>query len=147
MMEILQVHLSLAAKPRGVHLVTREILSQLPQVSMFETGLLHLFLQHTSAGLAINENADPDVRHDTETFIDDLIPENYPKFTHVLEGSDDMPAHLKSMLFGCELTIPLFEGRPALGTWQGIYLIEARNHGGRRRIVATMQGKARNNVV
>lgn len=146
-MEILQVRLSLEAKPRGVHLVTREILSSLPQVSMFETGLLHLFLQHTSAGLAINENADPDVRYDTETFIDDLIPDGYAKFSHVLEGSDDMPAHLKSMLFGCQLTIPLANGRLALGTWQGIYLIEARNHGGRRHILATLQGKRRDNMV
>jgi secondary thiamine-phosphate synthase enzyme len=141
MIEILQRHLTLAAKPRGVHLVTREILSGLPQLSAFETGLLHLFLQHTSAGLAINENADPDVRYDTETFIDDLVPETYPKFSHILEGRDDMPAHLKSMLFGCQLTIPVSAGRLALGTWQGIYLIEGRNHGGARRIVATLQGK------
>ncbi|WP_353661477.1 secondary thiamine-phosphate synthase enzyme YjbQ [Hydrogenimonas sp. SS33] len=141
-MKMEQVALRLSARPRGVHLVTREIEAQLPQLAEYETGLLHLFLQHTSAGLAINENADPDVRADTETFIDDLIPENYPRFTHVLEGSDDMPAHLKSMLFGCQLTIPVSRGRMALGTWQGIYLIEARNHGGPRRLVATLYGNA-----
>ncbi|WP_286336165.1 secondary thiamine-phosphate synthase enzyme YjbQ [Hydrogenimonas cancrithermarum] len=140
MMQMVQVPITLVHKPRGVHLVTHEIVSQLPQIGAFETGLLHLFLQHTSAALAINENADPDVRRDTETFIDELIPESYPKFTHLLEGRDDMPAHLKSMLFGCQLTIPLSGGTLALGTWQGIYLIEARNHGGSRRLVATLQG-------
>ncbi|WP_201352004.1 secondary thiamine-phosphate synthase enzyme YjbQ [Hydrogenimonas urashimensis] len=139
-MEILQARIRLQAKPRGVHLVTEEILSQLPQIQRCEKGLLHLFLQHTSAGLAINENADPDVRYDTETFIDDLIPDGYPKFSHLLEGRDDMPAHLKSMLFGCQLTIPVTHGRFALGTWQGIYLIEARNRGGARHLVATLQG-------
>jgi len=141
-MKLEQVTLRLGARPRGVHLVTHEIVAQLPHLARYETGLLHLFLQHTSAGLAINENADPDVRYDTETFIDDLIPENYPKFTHILEGRDDMPAHLKSMLFGCQLTIPVSDGGLALGTWQGIYLIEARNHGGSRRIVATLYGNA-----
>ncbi len=146
-MEMVQTTLTLNARPRGVHLVTREIVSQLPMISQFRTGLLHLFLQHTSAGLAINENADPDVRRDTETFIDDLVPESYPKFLHTLEGSDDMPAHLKSMLFGCQLTVPLSDGRLALGTWQGIYLIEARNYGGKRRIVATLSGERRDNMV
>ncbi len=139
-METVQVHISLGAKSRGVHLVTHEIVSQLPQIAQFEAGLLHLFLQHTTAGLTINENADPDVRYDTQTFIDDLIPENYTKFRHILEGSDDMPAHLKSMLFGCQLTIPVAHGSMALGTWQGIYLVEARDYGGSRRIVATLQG-------
>ena len=146
-MRTLQAHITLGAKPRGVHLVTREIVSQLPQISQFEAGLLHLFLQHTSAGLAINENADPDVRRDTETFIDDLIPDDYPNFYHTLEGGDDMPAHLKSMLFGCQLTIPVSGGRLALGTWQGIYLVEARNHGGTRRIVATILGEPLGNMV
>jgi secondary thiamine-phosphate synthase enzyme len=135
-----QVAIALEPRPRGVHLVTREILSQLPQLARCRTGLLHLFLQHTSAGLAINENADPDVRRDTETFADYLIPDGWPGFRHTLEGPDDMPAHLKSMLFGCQLTIPVSGGAPALGTWQGIYLIEGREYGGSRRIVATIQG-------
>ncbi|WP_456381317.1 secondary thiamine-phosphate synthase enzyme YjbQ [Hydrogenimonas sp.] len=130
--------IKLEARPRGVHLVTREILSHLPEIGRCETGLLHLFLQHTSAGLAVNENADPDVRRDTERFMDDLVPESYPKFSHVLEGRDDMPAHLKSMLFGCSLTLPVSGGAPALGIWQGIYLIEGRNHGGARRLMATL---------
>jgi len=140
MMQMTQVPITLSPKPRGVHLITQEIITQLPQLQQFETGLLHLFLQHTSAAITINENADPDVRHDTETFINDLIPENYPKFSHILEGSDDMPAHLKSMLFGCQLTIPITQGRMALGTWQGIYLIEPRNMGGRRHLIVTLQG-------
>ena len=137
-----RVRLTLSAKPRGVHLVTREILSALPQIERYETGMLHLFLQHTSAALAINENADPDVRRDTETFLRELIPDGHPGFRHTLEGPDDMPAHLKSMLLGCELTIPVAKGRPETGTWQGIYLVEAREYGGPRRIVATLWGDA-----
>ncbi|RUM43659.1 MAG: YjbQ family protein [Hydrogenimonas sp.] len=139
-MQMIQVSITLSPKPRGVHFITQEIITQLPQLQQFEIGLLHLFLQHTSAAITINENADPDVRYDTETFINDLIPEDYPKFSHILEGSDDMPAHLKSMLFGCQLTIPIREGRMALGTWQGIYLIEPRSMGGRRHLIATLQG-------
>ncbi|WP_456451712.1 secondary thiamine-phosphate synthase enzyme YjbQ [Hydrogenimonas sp.] len=137
-----QARIALAAKPRGVHLITREILAQLPQVADYETGLLHLFLLHTSAGLAINENADPDVRRDTETFADHLIPDGWPGFRHTLEGPDDMPAHLKSMLFGCEVTIPVANGRLALGTWQGIYLVEGRDYGGSRKLVATVWGNS-----
>jgi len=139
-MRLVQKSIILKPKERGVHLVTQEIVTQLPEIEKFESALLHLFLQHTSAALTINENADPDVRIDTETFIDDLIPDGYSKFTHILEGHDDMPAHIKSMLFGCQLTIPVANGRLALGTWQGIYLIEARNYGGSRRLVATLQG-------
>ncbi len=136
-----QHRVTLNPKPRGVHLVTDEILRQIPEIADFSRGLLHLFLQHTSAGLAINENADPDVRRDTATFIDRLIPDGYPGFYHTLEGPEDMPAHLKSMLFGCQLTIPITDGVLALGIWQGIYLIEGRNRGGSRRIVATLQGE------
>ena len=139
-METVQSRIVLDAKPRGVHLVTREILSQLPEISRFKAGLLHLFLQHTSAGLAINENADPDVRRDTERFFDHLIPDGWPGFRHTLEGPDDMPAHIKSMVFGCALSLPVTDGRLALGTWQGIYLVEGREYGGRRKIVATLQG-------
>lgn len=140
MMQMEQVNLELTPKPRGVHLVTDEILSHLPSITRYESGLLHLFLQHTSAALSINENADPDVRLDTETFIDTLIPDGYEKFRHTLEGPEDMPAHLKSMIFGCQITIPISDKRVALGIWQGIYLIEARHHGGSRRIVATIHG-------
>ncbi|WOE69796.1 secondary thiamine-phosphate synthase enzyme YjbQ [Hydrogenimonas thermophila] len=139
-MKLVQKNIILKPKERGVHLVTQEIVTQLPEIREFKTALLHLFLQHTSAALTINENADPDVRTDTETFIDDLVPDGYPKFRHILEGYDDMPAHIKSMLFGCQLTIPITDGTLALGTWQGIYLIEARDHAGNRRVVATLQG-------
>ena len=139
-MKLVQKNIILKPKERGVHLVTQEIVTQLPEIREFKTALLHLFLQHTSAALTINENADPDVRTDTQTFMDELIPDGYSKFTHILEGHDDMPAHIKSMLFGCQLTIPVANGRLALGTWQGVYLIEARNYAGSRRLVATLQG-------
>ncbi len=143
MQKTVQHRVNLRPKPRGVHLITDEILRQIPETADFTMGLLHLFLQHTSAALAINENADPDVRRDTAYFFDRLIPDGYAGFHHVLEGPDDMPAHLKSMLLGCQLTIPITNGEPALGVWQGIYLIEGRDHGGSRRIVATLQGEAR----
>ena len=104
-------------------------------------GLLHLFIQHTSASLAINENADPDVRGDVERHLNVMVPENAPHYEHTLEGSDDMPAHIKSILVGPSLTIPVSDGHLALGTWQGIYLCEHRNRGGGRRIVATLQGR------
>ncbi len=139
-MRMEQTALSLAPKKRGVHLVTREIVEQLPQIATFEKGVCHLFLQHTSAALSINENADPDVRYDTERFIRHLIPDGWSGFSHRLEGDDDMPAHLKSMIFGAQLSIPIMDGSLALGTWQGIYLIEARVYGGSRHIVATIWG-------
>ncbi len=140
MIETAQRKIVLRPRKRGVHLVTDEILSKIPELGRFDTGLLNLFLQHTSAALTINENADPDVRGDTLTFIDDLIPDNYPGFRHTIEGPDDMPAHLKSMIFGCGLSIPIGKGKPLLGTWQGIYLIEGREYGGSRHIVATLFG-------
>ncbi|BBG66750.1 hypothetical protein NNO_2047 [Hydrogenimonas sp.] len=140
MMQIEQSEIRLSPKRRGVHLVTDEILSQIPALSKFEKGLLHLFLRHTSAALTINENADPDVRLDTDYFIDRLVPDGYAGFRHTLEGPEDMPAHIKSMLFGCQLTVPVRGGKPMLGTWQGIYLVEAREHGGGRSIVATVYG-------
>jgi secondary thiamine-phosphate synthase enzyme len=124
-------------------LVTDELLDPLPELASFEVGLLHLFIQHTSAGLTLNENADPDVRADFETAINHLVPENLP-YVHTLEGSDDMPAHVKASLMGNALTIPIGEGRPQLGTWQGIYLCEHRNHGGSRRVVATLTGRRLN---
>jgi secondary thiamine-phosphate synthase enzyme len=131
-----QVEFTLKNYRRGFHLITSEVLSQLPQLP--ENGLLHLLIKHTSAGLSLNENADPTVRDDFEAFINKLIPENHPLYTHLFEGADDMPAHIKSSLFGAELTIPITNCRLNMGTWQGIYLCEFRNHGGHRHIVATI---------
>lgn len=133
---IAQKEIKLNEYPRGFHLITHLIEQQLSDLP--ETGLLHLIIKHTSAGLTINENADPSVRYDFENFINKLIPENHPLYTHVAEGSDDFPAHIKSSLFGIELTIPITNHRLNLGTWQGIYLCEFRNHGGKRNIVATI---------
>ena len=134
---IQQTNFTLAAKRRGCHLITREVLEYLPQ-PLPQTGLLNLFVQHTSCALSINENADPDVRTDMDQIMDRLVRENEPFYDHTMEGPDDMPAHAKSSLFGVSLTIPITDGRLALGTWQGIYLCEFRNHGGNRRIVATI---------
>lgn len=135
-----QVELSLESRPRGVHLVTDEVVAALPQLARVEVGLLHLFLQHTSASLSVNENADRDVRRDVERWLDRAVPENSPDFVHVAEGPDDMPAHLKSLLLGVALVVPIRAGRLALGTWQGIYLGEHRDAGGRRKIIATILG-------
>ena len=129
-----EIHLS--SKTRGFHLVTDEILSHLG--SLPQTGLIHLFLQHTSAGLCINENADPTVRKDLNEWFDRNIREYEPYYQHTFEGSDDMPAHIKSILTGCEITLPVTDGRLNLGTWQGIYLAEFRNHGGSRKLIATI---------
>jgi secondary thiamine-phosphate synthase enzyme len=129
--------------PRGFHLVTREILWALPEVEKIEVGLLHVFLQHTSASLTINENADPDVRIDMETSFNRLVPENQP-FVHTIEGPDDMPAHVKSSLLGASLVLPISRGSLALGTWQGIYLCEHRNAATPRTVVLTLQGKLKN---
>ncbi|PLX18571.1 MAG: secondary thiamine-phosphate synthase [Salinivirgaceae bacterium] len=128
--------ITLRSHGRGFHLVTRQIEQALDNLP--DEGLLHLFLRHTSAGLTINENADPSVRDDFETFFNDLVPESYRKFTHTMEGSDDMPAHIKASLVGFEVTIPILNGRLDMGTWQGIYLCEFRNHGGNRRVTATI---------
>ena len=138
----LQKTIRLRARPRGVHLVTDEVLEQLPELARLKTGLLHIFIQHTSASLAINENADPDVRTDVESFLNRrLVPENEPYFRHTTEGSDDMPAHIKAIVIGPALSIPIGAGRPQLGTWQGIYLCEHRDHGGGRKIVITLHGE------
>ncbi len=131
-----QTEFSLPAYSRGFHLITAEVLRQVGTLPT--EGLLHLFIQHTSAGLAINENADPSVRVDFEGFFNRLVPENLPFLTHTLEGPDDMPAHVKSVLAGSSVSIPITGGRLNLGTWQGIYLCEFRNNGGRRRLVATV---------
>jgi secondary thiamine-phosphate synthase enzyme len=136
-----QKQLDLRPKKRGFHLVTDEIVSQLPELMEFNVGLAHFFIRHTSASLAINENADPSVRADMAAYFDRLAPENQRYYTHTLEGPDDMPAHLKSMLAGCELTIPIARGRLLLGTWQGIYLGEFRDDGGSRSVIATLHGE------
>ncbi len=136
-----QKEIVLTARPRGFHLITREILQAIPALQDCTIGLAHFFIQHTSASLAINENADPSVRADMESFFNRTMPENAPYFTHTLEGADDMPAHLKAVVIGPELTVPINKGRLLLGTWQGIYLCEHRNHGGRRRVVATLTGE------
>lgn len=136
-----QHDITLRARTRGCHLVTREVVDALPALRRCRLGLLHLFLQHTSASLAINENADPDVRADLERHLNVLAPEHAPHYEHVTEGPDDMPAHIKSALVGVELTIPVRDGRLALGTWQGIWLLEHRDQGGPRRLVATLHGE------
>ena len=134
---IRQTTFHIAAKRRGCHLVTEEILKNLPQ-PLPKSGLLNLFVQHTSCALTINENYDPDVRTDMESILNHLVKEREPYYEHTMEGSDDMPAHAKSSLFGVSITIPITDGRLNLGTWQGIYLCEFRNYGGSRRIVATI---------
>ncbi|MDA7905931.1 secondary thiamine-phosphate synthase enzyme YjbQ [Mariniblastus sp.] len=140
MSEYYQTCVSLPPRSRGFHLITTEILDAIPEIQRFEVGLCHVFIQHTSAGLTINENADPDVRVDMETAANQLCPEGSP-FIHTCEGSDDMPAHVKASLFGACVTVPIQSGRLMLGTWQGIYLCEHRNSGGPRRLVITIQGK------
>ena len=136
---IQQIEFSLRPRTRGFHLVTREIVEQLPTLP--QTGLVHLFVKHTSCALSINENADPDVRTDMGKIYDRLVRENEPFYDHVLEGADDMPAHAKSTLTGVSLTLPITKGRINLGTWQGIYLCEFRDYGGTRKIVATIMGE------
>ena len=131
----------LARRPRGCHLITREVEEALPEMARMRAGLLNLFIQHTSASLTVNENADPDVRKDMERHLNVMVPENAPHFQHTLEGSDDMPAHIKAVLIGPSLIIPVQRGRLALGTWQGIYLCEHRNTGGDRKVVLTLQGE------
>lgn len=136
---IKQTEFTLKPRTRSFHLISNEIISQLPQLP--KNGLLNLFVKHTSCGLCINENADPDVRTDMEGIFNHIVPENQPYFCHTLEGSDDMPAHAKSVISGVSLSIPITDGRLNLGTWQGIYLCEYRSHGGPRRIVATIIGE------
>ncbi len=138
-----QKEIRLAPKSRGFHLVTREIVEQVPEIGRFAVGLAHIFIQHTSASLAINENADPTVRGDMERHFNQLAPENAPYFVHTAEGPDDMPAHIKAVLLGSSVMIPITNGRLNLGTWQGIYLCEHRNRGGGRKLVVTLQGEQR----
>ena len=134
-----QIEITLKPVPRGFHLVTSQILSQLPPLP--KTGIMNLFTKHTSCGLSINENCDPDVRTDMETIFNRLVPEKLPEYEHTLEGSDDMPAHAKSTLSGVSLTIPITDGRLNMGTWQGIYLCEYRRYGGARKLVVTIIGE------
>ena len=128
-------------RPRGFHLVTREVAGALPELREVSAGLLHVFIQHTSASLSLNENADPSVRVDFESWFDQAVPERAPYWTHTAEGPDDMPAHIKASLLGPSLSLPVSGGRLALGTWQGIYLCEHRDRGGARRLLVTLHGE------
>ena len=139
----LQREIILAPRPRGFHLITREIVEAVPELREFQVGLAHVFVRHTSASLTLNENASPDVRRDFESWFDAAVPERAAYWTHTLEGDDDMPAHLKASLLGSSVTVPISGGRLALGTWQGIYLGEHRDRGGGRSVVVTLTGEAR----
>ncbi|WP_282177575.1 secondary thiamine-phosphate synthase enzyme YjbQ [Vibrio nereis] len=136
-----QKTIQLKARKRGFHLITDEIEQQIPEIKRFSVGILQLFIQHTSASLTINENADPTVRHDMEAHFNKFVPERAPYYQHTYEGDDDMPAHIKASTLGCSVMIPISNGRLALGTWQGIYLGEHRDFGGSRQIVATLHGE------
>ncbi|MBB3139927.1 secondary thiamine-phosphate synthase enzyme YjbQ [Halomonas organivorans] len=136
-----QQEIRLAPRERGFHLITDEITRTLPVLRELEVGLLHLQLLHTSASLTLNENADPDVRHDLDAFLRDLVPGDLPYFRHTMEGPDDMPAHVAASLLGTQLTLAVRDGRLALGTWQGIWLGEHRDQGGSRRLIATLNGR------
>lgn len=140
-MEIFQTTLTLRARKRGFHLITDEIEKALPEIKSLKTGICQVFIQHTSASLTINENADPTVRKDFETFFNKAVKEDDPDYVHDYEGSDDMPAHLKSSILGSSVTIPICNARFALGIWQGIYLCEHRNYGGERTLVITAWGE------
>jgi secondary thiamine-phosphate synthase enzyme len=136
-----QTVLRLKPRSRGFHLVTEEVVRALPELGRIRVGIAHFFLQHTSASLSINENADPDVRGDFDRWIDRAVPENAPYFVHTVEGPDDMPAHVKSGVMGVSVSVPIREGRLALGTWQGLYLGEHRDEGGSRSLVVTLFGE------
>jgi secondary thiamine-phosphate synthase enzyme len=138
---IIQKEITLHARNRGFHLVTSEIVTQIPELKTIRHGLLHIFMKHTSASLTLNENADPTVRTDFESHFNKMIPENASYFEHDTEGSDDMPAHLKSSILGSSVLIPVTDGRLNLGTWQGIYFCEHRNYGGTRNLVLTLTGE------
>ncbi len=140
-MKIIQKEIKLKPLSRGFHLVTNEITEQLPEMNNIKTGIANLLLKHTSASLTLNENFDPDVRRDFESYFNHTVKENESYYRHTSEGGDDMPAHIKSSMLGTSLTLPITNGRFNLGTWQGIYLCEHRNHGGSRRIIITIQGE------
>jgi secondary thiamine-phosphate synthase enzyme len=140
-MDWFQKEITLAPKPRGFHLVTGEVLRMVPELRQFRVGMAHLFIQHTSASLGINENADPTVRRDLETHFNHMVPENAEYYVHTTEGPDDMPAHIKSILVGSGVTVPITGGRLNTGIWQGIYLCEHRDRAGGRRLVVTLWGE------
>ena len=140
-MKIFQKQIALKPFSRGFHLITDEVVSAIPEINQFHLGQLHVFIKHTSAGLTINENADSSVRWDFESHFNIMVPENAPYYKHTFEGSDDMPAHIKSSLLGCSVQVPITNGKLNLGVWQGIYLCEHRNHGGSRNLVITAFGE------
>lgn len=142
----LQKVMTLRPRSRGFHLITDEVLAEIPEIADVTVGLLHIFIKHTSASLTINENADPTVRDDFEQYFSRAVPEGEHYYTHTLEGDDDLPAHIKSSLLGSELTIPITDGLLNCGVWQGIYLCEHRNHGGARSLVVTLQGNNKVNI-
>src|SRR3954447_8359452 len=136
-----QREVTLRPRPRGFHLITRDVLEAVPELRGLQVGLLHVFIRHTSASLTVNENASPDVRDDFESWFDEAVPEEAPYWTHTFEGADDMPAHIKASVLGPSLSLPVSDGRLALGTWQGIYLCEHRDRGGARSVLATLHGE------
>lgn len=141
-MNVIQKEFSLKARSRGYHLITNDILAAIPEIKQIKYGQLQVFIKHTSASLTINENADPTVREDFESHINKMIPENMPYYKHDYEGADDMPAHIKASMLGSSVTIPITNGKPNMGIWQGIYLGEHRNYGGERNIVLTLMGNS-----
>ena len=136
----IQKNISIEKKQKGFHLITNQVLNQIPEINKINIGLFHLFILHTSASITINENMDKTVRDDFESYFNHLVPENLPYFKHIYEGPDDMPSHLKSSILGSSVFIPISKGSLRLGTWQGIYLCEHRNHGSIRKLIATIQG-------
>lgn len=140
-MSVLQKEFALKPRERGFHLITDEVLNNIPEIENIKTGIIHVFILHTSASLTVNENADPTVREDMETHFNKMVPEEGGYYRHMFEGLDDMTSHIKNSILGSGLTIPVKDGRLNLGTWQGIYLCEHRNHGGRRKLVVTLFGE------
>ncbi|MDB9722506.1 secondary thiamine-phosphate synthase enzyme YjbQ [Candidatus Marinimicrobia bacterium] len=136
-----QKEISLSQLSRGFHIITDQVIKQIPEIINISKGLLHIFIKHTSASLTINESADPTVRYDFETYFNKTVPDNAPEYLHKSEGPDDMPAHLKSSIIGSSISIPILDGELNLGTWQSIYLCEHRNYGGNRNLVLTIQGE------
>lgn len=139
-MRVIQKEINLPAFPRGFHLITHHIERAIPELKEVQSGVLQVFIKHTSAGLALNENADPSVRRDFEAHFNVMVPENAPYYEHTMEGPDDMPAHIKSVLVGSTVSVPITAGRMNVGIWQGVYLCEFRNHGGPRKLVLTFTG-------